>query len=147
MGILSRLFGSDRHPGNDLSVEVIAQEIVARYQQRRVSGECRVDDRLYQDLAQALPQKSAQEVFERFTRRRSRSDQKAEYLLVIEIGIALHDTDHRAGTFGPRKDVSKIQAPDNTPPSAAKTYAKVIEGLPITGADEDAVLFGDLLNE
>ena len=36
------------------------------------------------------------------------------------------------------------EEPDRTPPSAEKTYAKVVEGAPLTGADEDAVLFGDL---
>ena len=37
----------------------------------------------------------------------------------------------------------KAEVPDRTPPSAAKTYAKALEGLHITSADEDAVLFDD----
>lgn len=41
----------------------------------------------------------------------------------------------------------KLFLPDCTPPSAAKTYAKVVDGRPLTGADEDAVLFDDLLKE
>ena len=42
--------------------------------------------------------------------------------------------------------VRRPEVPDRTPPSAANTYAKVLDGRPITGADEDAVLFDDLLN-
>jgi hypothetical protein len=52
-------------------------------------------------LCQILPEKAAQEIFERFRVRRSRSDHKAEYLLVVEIGIALHDAEHYARNFKP----------------------------------------------
>jgi hypothetical protein len=40
-----------------------------------------------------------------------------------------------------------VEVPDRTPPSAANTYAKAVDGRPITDADEDAVLFDDLLKD
>jgi len=145
MGILRRLFGEGG--GSKPNAETVAQAIVERYRQGRVGGEFRVDDRLFFELCQVLPEKAAQEVFERFRTRRARSDPKAEYLLVMDIGVALHDAEHYAQNFKPIMVPRKPEVPDCTPPSAAKTYAKVIEGRRLTGADEDAVLFDDLLND
>ncbi len=150
MGILGRLLGGgggDGGSGSEHNPETVAQAIVGRYQQRRVRGELRVDDRLFLELRHVLPEKDAHEVFGRFRTRRSRSDPKAEYLLVMDIGVALHDAEHYAQNFKPIIVQRKPEMPDHSPPSAAKTYAKVIAGRPLTGADEDAVLFGDLLNE
>jgi len=144
MGILGRLFGGGG--GSERNPEAVAQAIVGRYQQRRVGGEFRVDDWLLLELCQVLPEKAAQDVFERFRTRRSRSDPKAEYLLVMDVGVALHDAEHYAQNFKPIIAARKPEVPDRTPPSAANTYAKVLDGRPITGADEDAVLFDDLLN-
>ena len=147
MGIIGRLFGSSegsRASGGKYNPEAVAQAIVARYHQRGVRGDFRVDDQLFLELSQVLEKKAAEEVFDRFRRRRSRSDPKAEYLLVMDIGVALHDAEHYAQNFKPIMVPRKAEVPDRTPPSAAKTYAKALEGLHITSADEDAVLFDDL---
>jgi hypothetical protein len=146
MGILGRLFGVGGG-GSEHYPEAVAQEIVGRYQQRRARGELRVDDRLFLELCQVLSEKAAQEVLGRFRTRRSYSDPKAEYLLVMDIGVALHDAEHYAQNFKPVMAPRKPEVPDRTPPSASKTYAKVIDGRRITDADEDAVLFDDLLKD
>jgi hypothetical protein len=39
----------------------IAAELLQRYQQRKARGELRVDDKLYLDLCQMMPEKAAQE--------------------------------------------------------------------------------------
>jgi len=147
MGILGRLFGSSNSGSGEHNPEAVAQAIVERYHQRRVSGEFRVDDRLLLELCQVLPGKEAHEVFHRFRKRRSHSDPKAEYLLVMDIGVALHDAEHYARNFKPIMVPRQPEPPDRTPPSAAKTYAKVIEGRRLTDADENAVLFDDLLKD
>ena len=151
MGILGRLFGGggcgDGGGGSEHNPEGVAQAIVGRYQQRRVRGELRVDDRLFLELSQVLPEKDAQDVFGRFRTRRSRSDPKAEYLLVMDIGVALHDAEHYAQNFKPIIVQRKPEVPDRTRPSAANTYAKAVAGRRITGADEDAVLFDDQLKD
>ncbi len=152
MGLLGRLFGtgsggSGGGGGGEHDPEAIAQAIVGRYSQRRARGELRVDDWLIIELRQVLPSDKASEVFDRFRTRRSRSDPKAEYLLVMDIGIALHDTEYYAQNFKPMIVQRKPEVPDRTRPSAAKTYAKVLNGQPLTSADEDAVLFDDLLKD
>jgi hypothetical protein len=144
MGILGRLFGGG---GGEHTPEAVAQAIVERYRQGRVRGELRVDDRLFLELCQLLPEKAAEDVLDRFRTRRSRSDPKAEYLLVMDIGVALHDAKHYAQNFKPILVVRQPEAPDRTRPSAANTYAKVVDGRRLTDADEDAVLFEDLLND
>lgn len=143
MGIFGRLFGSNG--SSEHNPESVAQAIVERYQQRRARGELRVDEQLLLDLRQALPGKDAHEVWDRFRKRRSRSDPKAEYLLVMEIGVALHDAEHYAQNFKPIMVPRKPEVADHTPPSAANTYTKAVEGRSINGADEDAVLFDGLL--
>jgi len=149
MNFLRRLFGEDGggSSSSEQNPEAVAQAIVARYRQGRAAGRFRVDDQLLLDLRQVLPAKAAGEVIDRFRTRRSRSDPKCEYLLVMDIGVALHDAEHYAQNFKPILVERKPELPDRTPPSAANTYAKVIAGRPLTSADEDAVLFGDLLND
>jgi len=149
MNILRRLFGEDGGGGgsSEQNPEAVAQTIVARYRQGRAAGHFRVDDQLLLDLSQVLPGKEAHDVFGRFRTRRSRSDPKAEYLLMMDIGVALHDAEHNAQNFKPILVERKPEVPDCTPPCAAKTYAKAIDGRRLTGADEDAVLFGDLLSD
>ena len=129
--------------------QAVAETIVERYRQRRKNGECRVDDKLYEDLCQVLPKEAAQEAFGRFRKRRERSDPQAEYVLIVEITIALHDADHTAETFKPIMMPHQVatDVKDFGPPSAANTYAKAFAGLPLTDADEDAVLFDDLLKD
>jgi hypothetical protein len=145
MGILS-LFGSGkgkRHP------ESIALAIVGRYQQRRASGELRVDDRLFLELQQELTQKGAQKVFEDFRRRRARGFPKAELLLSMDIVVAISEAEHDAQTFKPiiaeRKPTKEVA--DRMRPSADATYAKALAGQSITSADEDAVIFEEFLKE
>ena len=92
MGILSWLFGGVAKVSRR-DAEAVAQGIVARYQQRRIRGEFRVDDKLFLELCQVLPEKAAQEIFSRFRQRRARSDVRAEYKLGVEIGVALCDAD------------------------------------------------------
>jgi hypothetical protein len=145
MGILGRFFGGNS--SNENNPELVAQTILERYQQRRARGDLRVDDQLLLDLTQVLPGNDARQVWDRFRKRRSRSDPKAEYLLVMDIGVALHDAEHNAQNFKPIMVPRRPEVPDRTPPSAANTYAKVVDGRPITGADEDAVLFDDLLKD
>ena len=142
MSILGRLFGVDG--SSEHNPETVAQAIVGRYQQRRARGELRVDDRLLLELCHVLPQKDAQDVFERFRTRRARSDPKAEYLLVMDIGVAMHDVEHYARTFMRKRDPV---APGRSRPSAANTYAKASVGAPIADEDEDAVLFEGLLRD
>lgn len=146
MGILARLFGSGGG-GSEHNPEAIAEAIVGRYRRGRVHGEFRVDDRLLIELRQVLRPEKASEVFDRFRTRRSRSDPKAEFLLVMDIGVALHDAEHYAQNFKSIMVQRKPEVPDRTRPSAAKTYAKVVAGHRLTGADEDAVLFDDLLKD
>ena len=150
MGIIGRLFGrceGSRASGGKCNPEAVAQAIVGRYHQQRVRGDFRVDDQLFLELSQVLEKKAAEEVFNRFRTRRSRSDPKAEYLLVMDIGVALHDAEHYAQNFKPIMVQRKPEVPDRTRPSAANTYAKAVAGRRITGADEDAVLFDDLLKD
>jgi len=121
--------------------------MAGHYKQRRLRGELRVDDQLFFELCEVLPEKAAQEVSQRFRKRRAYSDPKAEYLLVMDIGVALHDAEHYAKNFKPIMVQRKPEVPDRTPPSAAKTYGKVLDDRRLTDADEDAVLFDDLLND
>jgi hypothetical protein len=93
MSILGRLLGGVAKLSKR-DAESLAEAIVARYQQRRRRGECRVDDQLFLELSQVLLEKAAQEVFERFRQRRARSDPQAETKLVVEIAVALRDADH-----------------------------------------------------
>ncbi len=144
---LNWLLGSSSKPSRTCAE--IAERIVHQYHQRNASGDWQTDQKLRLDVRQVLPQARADQVVDQFLQRRSRSDPAAEKLLAVELALALHDVAHNAQTFKPIMAAPNPapQAPDNSPPSAAKTFAKAIEGKPITDADEDAVLFGGFFDQ
>ncbi len=147
MSILGRLFGNQAGPKTDARpAEQIAREIVTRYRRRLSKGECRVDDNLFVELCQQIPEPAAREVITRFKERRARSDDKAEQKLAAEIAIAINDARHWRATARPiiRQAEQVAEAADNQPASANRTYAKVLQGRPLKEEDEDAVLFGDI---
>jgi hypothetical protein len=125
-------------------LEATAQGIVVRYHQRRLRGECRVDDKLFLDLCQVLPEKTAQEIFAQFRKRRAHSDPRAEFTLGVEIGIALHDAEHFASTAKPVVRLSEREKVAARPGMRLKEIAeaKVMAGEPLTEDEEDAMLWG-----
>lgn len=144
MKLFQRLFGVGKKQGG---AQEIVEGILCRYDQRRQRGEWRADDKLYVELQQVLPPDTAREIYERFRRRSVCSDPQAAYLLGVELATALHDVEHNAATSKPifvQRQVTK-PAPDSTPPSAAKTCAKVVNGEAIDDEDEDAMIFGEWL--
>ena len=92
MRVLSCLFGGVAKV-RKRDAEAVAQAIVAHYQQRRIRGEFRVDDKLFLEVCQVLPEKAAMEIVSRFRKRRARGDVRAEYKLGVEICVALCDAD------------------------------------------------------
>jgi hypothetical protein len=52
----------------------IAAELLQRYQQRKARGELRVDDKLYLELTQVMPEKAAQRIFGEFRNRRAHAN-------------------------------------------------------------------------
>jgi hypothetical protein len=137
MGTMGRLFGS-RNEKRD--AEKIAQAIVTRYQEGRFSGNLRVDDTLFADLSAAMPRPVAEQVHTKFMQRRARGDERAELLLMMETVIAIHDADHD-------KRTPAQPEPTPGPPSPARTWAKALNGEPITSRDEDEVLFRSFLDD
>jgi hypothetical protein len=79
----------------------IAEQLLQRHQQRKARGELRVDDHLYLELCQMLPEQAAQEIMRRFRRRRAHSNPKAEGGPLQEIVTALLDAEHFASTAKP----------------------------------------------
>jgi crotonobetainyl-CoA:carnitine CoA-transferase CaiB-like acyl-CoA transferase len=134
MSILGRLFGNWGAPRADpRQGQEIARDIVARYNGRRLRGEFRVDDKLFTDLCEQLPEDAAREIVTRFKERRARSDAGAEQKLATEIAIAIADACHWRATAHP------IMVPA-TELSAAPDHLR-----PCNDEDEDAIIFGDYL--
>jgi hypothetical protein len=109
----------------------------------------RVDDRLFLELQQELPQKAAQKVLEDFRRRRARGFPKAGLLLSMDITVAISEAEHDAQNFKPiiaeRKPTKEVA--DRMRPSADATHDKALACQSITSADEDAVIFEEFLQE
>ena len=73
-----------------------SRAIVDRYRRRQKNGEGRIDDKLFAEICQVLPDPAGSEVFGRFRARRARSDPKALSKLEMELVLALSDADvHR----------------------------------------------------
>ena len=143
MGLLDRFFG---RRSNDYVR--IANGIIARHLHRVRSGECRTYDKLFLELRQIMPQAAAETVHSNYRRCVARSNPQAERLLILEICAELQRQAHDNRTFPSlwAKGKERIKATFTGPASAQRTYAKALAGEPITGEDEDAVIFGDLMN-
>jgi hypothetical protein len=118
--------------------KAIAGELLQRYQQPKVRGELRVDDKLYLELTQVMPEKVAQRIFGEFRNRRAHSNPKAEGILLQEIVTALLDAEHFASTAKP------IHRP---PDAEVMSYAgmtlkerALAKIQPVTDAEEGAVV-------
>lgn len=95
------------------------------------------------ELTQVMPEKAAQRIYDEFRQRRSHEHPKAEGILLHEIVTALLDPEHFSTTAKPI-----IRPPDPEATSYAgmtlreRAQAKVLEGRPLTDAEEDAMLWG-----
>lgn len=121
------------------------QSIVTRYHQRRARGEFRVDDNLYLELTQVMPEKAAQRIFGEFRTRRAHGHPKAESILLGDIITALLDAEHFASTAKPihRAEDGPVNYTGLTVLERAR--AKVLAGKVLTGEEEDAIVFDGLI--
>ncbi|HEX9120365.1 MAG TPA: hypothetical protein VF840_07485 [Terriglobales bacterium] len=116
----------------------ITEHLLQRYQQRKARDDLRVDDHLYLELCQTMPEKAAQRIFGEFLNRRAHSNLKAEGILLQEIVTALLDAEHFASTAKP------IHRP---PDAEVMSYAgrtlkerALAKIQPVTDAEEGAVV-------
>jgi hypothetical protein len=86
------------------------------------------------------PQDIAKQIVARHRGRVAAKDAQAELKLVMEITLAVSDA--RAGTESARPE----DVPTPPPPPSAQEVAsrKVLEGKPLSGQDEDAIIFGNM---
>jgi hypothetical protein len=109
------------------------------YNGRRSRGEFRVDDKLFADLCEHLPENAAREIVTKFQERCARSDAGAEQKLTTEIAIAIADACHWRATAPPIMvpAVQESATTDHQPASASRSYTKALEGRRLTDEDED----------
>lgn len=126
-------------------IQAMADGIVKHYHQRRARGECRVDDNLWLEISQIMPEAVAQRIFHEFRTRRAHGHPKAESILLGEIITALLDAEHFASTAKPihRAEDGPVNYTGLTVVERAR--AKVLAGKVLTGEEEDAIVFDGLI--
>ncbi len=116
-----------------------ARNIVAAHNGRCLSGEFHTDQKLRNDIASVSNDELAAEIVARFSKRRAKSDPKAEIKLSYEIGIAISDCEHTHEIARP----IYVPAP---PASPEEAYDKVVRGKPLSDQEEDAIVFKDVFS-